>query len=582
MYLFGLIVLQLIIGMPERALAQGSVTLGAQFVDVTEAAGVAVVHGYQDETIDLLREIPGGAAGGDVDGDGWPDLYVIGGDIGSQYLFRNRGDGSFAEVAKDAGVDLPGEHLSGPALADMDGDRDLDLFVGAASLAPPLLFRNDGPAGYVEIGRSTGMFPAAPFIGATFADYDGDGDLDLFTSHWLMFHDFFNADHLWRNEGSGHFVGATEDAGLVVNSEDTEIGKVSWSFTGNFADLDDDGRLDLVLASDFGLSQVFRNLGDGRFADVSTDVLTDENGMGSAVGDYDNDGDVDWFVTSVYDESTSGGGVWGHTGNRLYQNAGDGTFVDATAEAGVADGSWGWGACFADFDNDGDLDLLHVNGYRFRTTDRWLNQPARFFVNQGDGTFVEGAEQAGIADRGNGRGLVCFDYDRDGDIDVFVANIIGPSRLYRNDLAGGSGFLQVRLVGIPPNTEGIGARINIEANGVPQMREVRSGNNYVSQDPAGAHFGLGDAAMVDRLRIRWPSGAIATWDAVPSGREVVIPEAPGDTGCDGVASAADFVAFASLAGTTASAAACPIRDIDLDGQTSLSDLGAVIANVFGE
>ena len=555
---------------------------GLRFFDASEEAGVGIVHDYVDQTIDLLREIPGGAAGGDVDGDGWPDLFVVGGDIGPQFLFRNRGDGTFASVANEAGVALVGEHLSGPAFADVDGDGDLDLFVGAA-VQPPLMFRNDGGFNFVETGRSTELFPAAPFISASFADYDRDGDLDLLTTHWLMFHEFGKADHLWQNDGAGRFVGADERAGFLVHTEGTELGPVSWSFTGNFVDVDDDGWLDVLLASDFGYSQVFRNDRDGRFEDVSTDVLTDENGMGSAIGDYDNDGDLDWFVTSIYDETTSGSGIWGRSGNRLYRNRGDGSFEDATAEAGVEDGAWGWGTCFADFDNDGDLDLFAVNGYRFRTSDRWLDQPARLFLNQGDGTFIEGAEGAGVADRGNGRGLVCFDYDRDGDIDVFIANILGPNRLFRNDLPHSLRFLQVRLAGIPPNTEAIGARIRVvDSSGAEQVREMRSGNNYVSQNPAVAHFGFGEEAFVEELIVRWPTGKTATWREIPAGREIVVAEAPGDVSCDGTASAADFVAFAFVSGETATAAPCPIRDIDLDGKTTADDLATVIEKLFSQ
>jgi len=541
-----------------------------EFTDVTEVAGVAVEHEYTDPTIDLLREVAGGAAGADVDGDGWPDLYVVGGDARRQYLFRNRGDGTFAESAIESGVDLSGEHLFGPAFADIDGNRTLDLFVGSFSAAPAL-FLNDGAGRFAEVARARQTFPPAPYMSASFGDYDGDGDLDMFTTHWLLLLALGHVDHLWKNDGFGGFTGATEEAGLILLTEDTPLGPVGWSFTGNFADIDNDGDLDVLLASDFGRSQVFRNIGGGRFEDISTNVLTEENGMGAAVGDFDNDGDMDWFVTSIFDESPEAPDTWGHSGNRLYRNVGGGQFEDATEEAGVRDGGWGWGACFADFDNDGNLDLFHVNGYRTLFTQKWLDLPARMFLNQGDGTFRESAAIVGIADRGNGRGVVCFDYDRDGDVDVFISNIEGPVRLYRNDTANGNGFLQVRLVGRPPNTEGIGARISIDAGGTRRIREIQSGNNYLSQNPAVAHFGLGDVTSVDEIRIVWPLGSVTVRTSLIAGREIVVPEVDGDANCDGVTSAADLVSLSRSIVRGAGQAPCPVGDVDLDGRVDEAD-----------
>jgi len=299
---------------------------------------------------------------------------------------------------------------------------------------------------------------------------------------------------------------------------------------------------DLVVAGDFGTSQLFRNRGDGTFEVATTPVISDENGMGSAVGDYDNDGDLDWFVSSIWDPDGIPGGNWGVTGNRLYRNAspeGGGEIVleDATDDAGVRRGYWGWGSCFADFDNDGDLDLFHTNG--FPAGPEFDADPARLFLNRGDGTFEERAEEAGVAAPGQGRGVVCFDVDRDGDLDLFVAQNRGRPLLFRNDgevasttdeVAGttdggttdGGHYLAVRLRGARPNTEGIGARITVTAGGRSQLREIRAGINFVSQNPAEAHFGLGDATVVDELRVLWPDGTEELHHDVAADRLVVL------------------------------------------------------------
>lgn len=560
------------------------------FWDVTEQAGIAVVHGYEAKELDQLRLVAGGAAGGDVDGDGWPDLYVVGGDVGRQYMFRNRGDGTFEDIALTVGVAATGELICGPALADIDGDGDLDLFVGMIpgdvfvpdpSTPGPALYRNDGTDGFVEVARSANMFPFAPYTSASFGDFDGDGDLDLFTTHWAMPWPFMEADHLWRNDGTGRFAPATFEAELGIAREEVDATwALSWSFTANFADIDSDGNPDILLVSDFGLTQVFRNLGDGRFQDVSTDVLSDENGMGVAVGDFDNDGHLDWFVTSIFAGEPIPAGRFGISGNRLYRNRGDGTFADVTDAAGVRDGAWGWGACAADFDNDGWLDIFHVNGWDMSFIPGFRGRPAVLFMNNGDGTFRERAVEAGIDDRGEGRGVVCFDYDRDGDIDVFVGNITGPVRLYRNELDGRANFLQVKLVGRPPNTEGIGARVLVRHTGKQQMRELRAGSNYVSQDPAVAHFGLGADVEAEEVEIVWPGGERSLLRRVAANQHLVVYQQVGDANCDGVSSAADLIAGVTGIAATPSAAPCPGADLDYDGTRDLEDLRLVVSSVF--
>jgi hypothetical protein len=356
--------------------------------------------------------------------------------------------------------------------------------------------------------------------------------LDLFMTHWGTRPAAGESIvYLWRNNGDGTFSNDNAAAGIPDQLPEDFF---DTTFTPNFADINSDGWPDILAAADFGASGISLNNGDGTFRDATTDVISDENGMGAAVGDYDNDGDLDWFVTSIFDSSPTLGGRWGLSGNRLYRNRGDGTFEDATDEAGVREGGWGWGACFADFDNDGFLDIFHVNGWGrldVATGAFFLDLAApfhfdrsRLFLSDGDGTFTERSAALGIHDTDQGRGVVCFDYDRDGDVDILVANNGGAPRLFRNDGGNRLGFLQVKLRGRSPNTEAIGARVYVTEGDRTQLREIRNGSNFESQDPAVAHFGLGTAALVAEVRILWPNGQSSSLTNVTVNQFLIVDE----------------------------------------------------------
>lgn len=474
------------------------------FVEIARQAGLDYEHGFGDDPVLEAHLVSGGVAAGDIDGDGWIDLYVVRGSIGPNLLFRNRHDGSFEEIGSPAGLALLDGRTTGPTFADLDGDGRLDLVVGGIASGQPRLFRNlgliDGRPRFEEITDSSGVTSSRDTFSSAFGDYDRDGDLDLFLAHWSA-HDGF-ANHLWRNRGDGTFDPVDWAAGLAPFYLTTD-----WTFTPSFADLDNDGWPDLLVTGDFGTSRVFHNRGDGTFENQTGPEISDENGMGTAVGDFDNDGDLDWFVSSIWDPDGTAEGNWGISGNRLYRNRGDGTFVDATEASGLRKGYWGWGSCFADFDNDGRLDLFHTNGIQITGADEFHHDPSRLFIQQADRreiTFTERSAELGLDDTGQGRGVVCFDYDRDGDIDIFVAQNSGPPRLYRNDLEPGSRFLGVRLEA--PGRQTIGARLTLVADGATQTREIRAGSNYLSQDPAEAHFGLGGQGAIAELRILWPDG----------------------------------------------------------------------------
>lgn len=484
-----------------------------RFVDVTDAAGARTRYTVA-ETSDLLllqlAAAAGGVAAGDYDGDGFVDLYTVGGALDRSRLLRNLGDGTFDEVSEFAGVDVSGEFDTGPIFADYDGDGDLDLLVGGAFETPLKVYRNLGDGTFEDATEASEILSSGIVeLGLSFGDYDGDQDLDLFVTHWIAFAEpdppFRKPEHLWRNDGDGTFSPATQAAGLVI-----ETPVIHYSFTGTFADTNSDARPDLLLASDFGTEQYFLNDGDTTFTEATSSVNSAENAMGQAVADYDNDGDLDWFISSIWDPDGFPEANWGTTGNRLYRNDGSGVFSDATDEAGVREGYWGWGSCFADFNLDGHLDLFHVNGYDIDGADTsdFEMDPSRLFLSNGDGTFTERSAELGLIDTEQGRGVVCFDYDRDGDIDLFIANGLGgDSRLYRNDLVGGGNYLAVTLRGQSPNTEAAGARVVLTAGGVTQMREIQIGSNYLSQNPAIAHFGVGDATTIGALRVEWTDGS---------------------------------------------------------------------------
>jgi hypothetical protein len=501
---------------------------------VTASAGLGSIVQFHGEELGV-QVFAGGVAAGDVDRDGYADLCFTRGITGPPVLFRNRGDGSFEDATATSGLGAPGGTFSSAAFADVDGDGWLDLLLLGILDTPPRLHRNAGDGTFLP-ATTAGLSLPGNNWSASFADWDRDGDLDLFVSRWgRIVASGVSAGHLWRNRGDGTFEDATLAAGLVPFATPGGIAQLDFSFTGNFADVDSDGWPDLLVAADYGGSRILRNRGDGTFAPVvSGSVPDDENGMGAAVGDVDGDGDLDWFVTSIWDPDGTAEGAWGVSGNRLYLNDGGGLFSDATSASGLREGWWGWAATLADLDADGDLDAAHVNGYGYEPASiPFRTDPTRVFLSNGDGTFVESAAALGAATTGNDRGLVAFDHDRDGDLDLLLtSNHDGPT-LLRNDGPGGRS-LAVRLRGSGALSEGIGARVRVVA-GSPartQMRELRAGSNYVSQDPAEAFFGLGGATVASRVEVSWPDGATISVEQVAPGGIVLDRPAPDAPACD--------------------------------------------------
>ena len=500
------------------------------FTNVTATSGIGFDVGYLRNLTNREVEIilPSGVAAGDYDGDGLVDLVIVRGDIGHNLLYRNLGDLRFEEVGKAAGIawsSAIGENYrhGSPGLADLDGDGDLDLFLPGLGHDPARLYTNNGDGTFSDVTQGSGLdlieseFSFSP----AFGDYDLDGDLDMLLGHWgtprQSTKEPAEPQHLWRNDTDEVgivFTAVTLEAGLapsIVEPNDPLIvlKHNDYTFAPSFARVNEDIYPDILMVADFNHTQVYHNRLDGTFENVTNhDVIIDGNGMGSALGDYDGDGDLDWFVSSILASEENPLPQISRIGNRLYRNTG-GRFTDVTRASGVADGGWGWGSCFIDFENDGDLDIYHTNGWPDGDEiDEFQSDRSRAFVAVAGGVFEERAEDLKIDDAYQGRGIVCADIDNDGDTDILQLHTGTPASatLWRNDTQGNH-YLAVTLQGEPPNTHAVGARIKIRADGRDQMREVSLASNFASHNPTAQLFGLGDATRVETLTVEWPDGS---------------------------------------------------------------------------
>jgi hypothetical protein len=571
----------------QQTSAQPAANAQTPFVEVTAKSGLAYQVGYtrpsllrrQDLDFQVTLNTIGGVAAGDCDDDNDIDLFITYGNTGGpeggggpNRLYLNQlveqGNGLlFEDIAEESGVahsrsDGKGnDRHSGPAFADMDGDGDLDLFLGGIFGDASKIYANDGSCHFTDVTSDSPDLEAmrAPHtISAGFGDYDLDGDLDMFLTHWATPDALYQVagpglpetEHFWRNE--------SDDSGIrfVNYSYESRVSEVVWdtrnypgtlnfpfsaqefdfTFTPTFARVNDDAWPDLLIAADFGTTQFALNYGDGTFRSLDNPILRGAQfGMGSALGDIDNDGDLDWFVTSILGP---GNDIIEPHGNRLFTNNGGPTlFTDTTAQYGVANGSFGWGACIVDIDNDTDLDIYHTNGYgmTFLTAaDRYEIDASRLFVMNDAGTYTDEAQSMGLAVTTSGRGVVCADFDHDGDIDLLELTDGRPNspRLWENRTAArGRHFLRVKLVGLSPNTQAAHARIHARTGELTQMREIQIGSNFTSQNPTVQVFGLGEAARVDELVVEWPAfddGADAEQRVTTFSRPIPASE-PGQT-----------------------------------------------------
>jgi hypothetical protein len=485
----------------------------AAFNDVSNNVGLCYPGSSSPEDSTTSR-VAGGVAINDYNNDGRLDIYVTHGRNATGKLFSLQADGRFLDTTQSAGITSSSAGHGG-AFFDINLDGQVDLLSIQEEPSVLQVFANNGNGTFTDITETTGLTLTKSTLSLAAGDYDLDGDLDLFFSHWNPFSKQDRWGFLWQNQGDATFNDVSDIADIgtfaaEVSEQEPQLER-EYSFTPIFADFNNDRFPDLLLSSDYNTSQILINNAGTGYVDTTTNVIDDNSGMGGAVADYDNDGDLDWFVSAIGDieeRVTSP-----YSGSRLYQNDGEGNVGNATDLAGVKQSYWGWGTCFADFNNDGFQDLFTVNGFDGMTEAQsvsrayanYNNDRAVLYINDGDGTFTERGVELGITHTAMGRGLACYDYDRDGDLDMLISNSGKAPSLYRNNtFSSGNNFLNIRLKGATINPQAVGARIYVSINGQEQMRELQLGNNYVSQNPVEAHFGLGDSDIVDTVRIVWP------------------------------------------------------------------------------
>lgn len=487
-----------------------------QFEEQAVLRGITFSSGYTHDMNPMVRMFAGGGAVGDVDGDGDLDIFITPGNAGPNLLYLNQSGSGFSEDAASAGIAFTKSatetfRQSGPVFGDLDGDGDLDLFIGGLESDPSQIFQNNGSGQFTNVTAGSGIdFMSSPYtISAALGDYDGDGDLDLAMAHWGTPRDQNNpgeTETLWRNDSSGgtiRFTPVSQPAGISTELGLDRTGGVlgenhDYTFAPGFADIDGDGDQDLLSVADFGSSRVFLNNRDGTFTNITDPTrITDTNGMGAAIGDYDGDGDMDWFVSSI-------------DGNRLYQNIG-GDFVYPSEAADIDPGGWGWGSCFADFNADGRLDIYQTNGWDVGMDPQnspYVDDASRLWMSNPDGSFEDMANASNMLDTEQGRGVICDDFDADGDVDVLLLTLDDQqaAMLWTNQLSGAN-TLSVALQGKAPNTFGVGALVSITISGKTQTRLVGVNSNFISHNSTLQYFGLGDTIAVDYLRVTWPDGA---------------------------------------------------------------------------
>ena len=511
-----------------------------RYREVAQEAGIDFQHynGAQGEYY-YVETFGAGAAFFDADGDGWQDIYLINGAHLAgplpptppiNHLYRNAGDGTFANLSVESGAGDQGYGM-GCAAGDFDNDGDQDLY--ATNFGPNVLLSNDGEGRFADVTQIAGVGDGRWGTSTGFLDFDNDGDLDLFVANYVHFSLQGNIrckrgalrfycepstyapirDVLYRNDGR-HFVDVTKRMGIHAVGRGLGVA---------FADSDLDGDTDMYVANDGTPNFLYENQGR-RFVEIGLRAGVQYNedghaeaGMGVDFGDFDNDGYADLFVTNYSRET-----------NTLYWNDGRGRFADFTAHFGLGAPSYlplGFGAKFMDYDNDGDLDLYVGNGHvvdNIEQLDADLRyaQPDLMLRNQGGAHFEEVSDLLGadFVAESVVRGAAAADWDNDGDLDLLTTTVAGRPRLLRNDGGNRQHWIELLLVGAGQR-DALGARVTVTAGGARQVRERQSGGSYLSSHDPRLHFGLGRATKAD-IAIRWPDGQVQTLAAVDANQIV--------------------------------------------------------------
>jgi enediyne biosynthesis protein E4 len=510
-----------------------------QLEDISKRAGINFKHTSDPAKKYIVESMSGGVIIFDYDRDGWPDIYftnapsvdmAIKGQKSRGALYHNNHDGTFTDVTDKAGVANPCFAMGG-AVGDYDNDGWPDLYI--TCLGGNVLYHNNADGTFTDVTAKAGVADGRWSTGAAFGDYDGDGFLDLMVANYVDFQlndlpGFGSApnckyrgidvqcgprglkgagDSLFHNNGDGTFTDVSKAAGVEDPNGYYGLG-VIW------ADFNNTGRPDIYVANDSTPKFLYKNQGNGKFIDIGLESGTavsqdgsEQASMGIAVGDYLHTGRPSLYVTNFSDEN-----------DLLYRNDGDWNFAEVSYPAGVALPSLPyvkWGTAFADIDNDGWLDLIAVSGHVYPQVDTLpagarYREPALLHLNQKDGSFCDGSDQAGPALKQNrvSRGLAIGDLFNDGNIDMVVSDLDGSPMILRNHGVPGRHWVSFELAGTKSNRLAIGARVKIVSGGMTQTDEIHSGGSYLSQNDLRVHFGLGSASTIDSVEIRWPSGNI--------------------------------------------------------------------------
>jgi hypothetical protein len=534
--------------------------MGIRLVDVARQAGVNVLNvsgGLQKNY--LLEVVGNGAAWFDYNNDGLLDLLIANGstlehmrDGGDPIatLYRNNGDGTFTDVTAQSGLLKKGWGL-GVCVADYDNDGFEDIYITA--YGPNVLFHNNGDGTFADVTKRAGVGDAHWSAGCAFGDYDRDGYVDLYVANYVDFDPQTTPtpgsssycqymgidvlcgprglrgapDVLYHNNGNGTFTDVTQAAG-IHDPGYYGLGVI-------FTDLDNDGWPDIYVANDSTPNFLFHNNRNGTFTETAFEAgaALNEQGMAQAsmgvdAGDYNSDGFLDLFVTNFSQDT-----------NTLYENNGDGTFRDVSAQSGLGPPSLPylkWGTGFVDLDNDGLLDIFVANGHIYPNIDQYpvgskFLERKQLFQNLGNGRFRDVTEEVGggLLLEKSSRGVAFGDYDNDGDLDILVVNLDDRPTLLRNEGGNKNHWITLRLVGTKSNRDAIGARVQIEAGERRQIAEVRSGGSYVSQNDMRVRFGLGQETRIRRIEVRWPSGLVETFENIAVDQFLMLTEEHGRT-----------------------------------------------------
>ena len=504
------------------------------FVEVAMESGIDFKHTDGESGKRLFNEQYGSGGGFfDYDNDGYLDIYLINAHpqeeqadvpLPTNILYHNNGDGSFRDVTGAAGVGDTGYGV-GATTGDYDNDGDLDLYL--TNFGRNILYQNNGDGTFTDVAEAARVANAGWGTSCAFADFDNDGFLELYISNYADYtldahktcyrHNIPvycgpssyppQSDLFYYNNGDGTFTNRTEQSGLLNVPAAHGLGVA-------VGDTDNDGDVDIYVANDQDFNFLFENRGDGTFEEIGllsgvscSDMGKAEAGMGVAFADYNNDGKLDLTVSNFQNET-----------NTLYYNEGTNFFVDATIPTGIAEHTHrylGWGIGFLDYDNDGYKDIFVANGHtmdNIAKVDRSTTTPQQnlLFRNLGNGQFEDVTAEMGegFALRKTSRASAFGDYDNDGDIDILITNWNQTADLLRNEGGNQNNWIQVQAVGTKSNRSAIGARIKVVAGELTQYAEVKSSGSYLAFSDLRVHFGLKDAEQIDLLEIRWTSGVV--------------------------------------------------------------------------